>query len=112
MIKNFNDIVDVSFTAEMEKKLDEIEEGKDSFLHVMTEFYTPFMKELTEAEKNLEEVKLEQENEDSGEICELCGAKMVYKVSRYGRFLAGSNYPACKNTKSSFVEADVYKRQE
>lgn len=106
MIKNFNDIVDISFTAEMEKKLDEIEEGKDSFLHVMTEFYTPFMKELTEAEKNLEKVKLEQENEDSGEICELCGAKMVYKVSRYGRFLACSNYPACKNTKSIVVEAD------
>ena len=62
----------------MEKKLDEIEEGKDSFLHVMTEFYTPFMKELTEAEKNLEKVKLEQENEDSGEICESFAALKWY----------------------------------
>lgn len=106
MINSFKDIVDVSFTAEMEKRLDEIEAGKDTFLNVMTEFYTPFMKELSEAEKNLERVKLQAETEESGEICELCGSKMVYKVSRYGRFLACSNYPACKNTKSIVVEAD------
>ena len=106
MVKNFNDIVDVSFTADMEKKLDAIEEGKDTFLNVMTEFYAPFMAELSAAEKNLEKVKLQAEAEESDEICVKCGSKMVYKVSRYGKFLACSNYPACKNTKSINVEAD------
>ena len=106
MIKHFNDIVDVSFTADMEKRLDDIEEGKDSFKNVMTEFYSPFMEELSEAEKTLERVTLQSDNEESGEICEKCGSKMVYKVSRYGRFLACANYPECKNTKSIVVEAD------
>ena len=106
MTKNFSDIVDVSFTAEIEEDLDKIEEGKQTYLDVLQSFYGKFEKELSEAEVNQETVKIEEEPEVSDVICELCGSNMVYKVSRYGRFLACPNYPECKNTKSVVVEAE------
>ena len=106
MNDNFKDIVDMGFTAEMETKLDGIEHGQKTYLEVMKDFYGPFEKELEEAEKKLDGVHIKIPDEESDEICELCGAKMVYKVSRFGKFLACPNYPKCKNTKSIVNYAD------
>ena len=72
----------------------------------MKDFYGPFEKELEEAEKKLDGVHIKIPDEESDEICELCGAKMVYKVSRFGKVLACPNYPKCKNTKSIVNYAD------
>ena len=104
--ENFRNIVDVAFTAGMEKELDEIEEGGKTYLETMQGFYGGFAEELAEAEKKLDGVKIAVPNEESDVICEKCGARMVYKVSRFGRFLACPNYPECKNTKTIVVEAD------
>ena len=106
MLGNFNDIVDISFTASVEDRLDQIEEGRETYLSVLNSFYGNFAEELEKAEKNLEKVDLKVEDEVSDVPCELCGSMMVYKVSRYGRFLACPNYPACKNTKSIVIETE------
>ncbi len=105
MVENFPDIVDVNFTAEMEEKLDDVAEGKRSYLEVMNGFYGDFAKEIEAAEKNTERVTVKAEPEVSDVKCELCGSMMVYKVSRFGKFLACPNYPSCKNTKSVLNEA-------
>lgn len=106
MKDNFKDIVDMGFTADMETKLDGIEHGQKTYLEVLNDFYGPFEKELTEAEKKLDGVHIKIPDEESDEVCELCGAKMVYKVSRFGKFLACPNYPKCRNTKSIVNYAD------
>ena len=106
MEENFKNIVDVTFTADMEKNLDKVEEGETSYIDVMNDFYKDFSVELSEAEKKLDGVKIEVPNEESDVVCELCGSKMVYKVSRFGRFLACPNYPTCKNTKAIVVESE------
>ena len=106
MNDNFKDIVDMGFTADMETKLDGIEHGQKTYLEVLNDFYGPFEKELTEAEKKLDGVHIKIPDEESDEVCELCGAKMVYKVSRFGKFLACPNYPKCRNTKSIVNYAD------
>ena len=94
----FKDIVDSSFTAEMEKQLDEISTGKDDYLHTMQDFYTPFINNLTKVEDKIEKVKLTEEISDA--ICELCGKNMVVKTGRFGKFLACPGFPDCKNIKS------------
>lgn len=106
MKDNFKDIVDMGFTADMETKLDGIEHGQKTYLEVLNDFYGPFEKELTEAEKKLDGVHIKIPDEESDEVCELCGAKMVYKISRFGKFLACPNYPKCRNTKSIVNYAD------
>ena len=106
LTENFSNIVDVGFTAGMESELDGIEEGKKNYLDTMNGFYGGFETELNEAEKKLTGVKVTVPDEESDVVCEKCGAKMVYKVSRFGRFLACPNYPTCKNTKAIVVEAD------
>lgn len=106
MTENFNDIVDISFTAGIEEKLDEVEEGKRTYLDIMRSFYGPFDKELQAADQHLEKAQIKVEDEVSDVPCELCGRMMVYKVSRYGKFLACPNYPECKNTKSIVTESD------
>ncbi|MBQ1861978.1 MAG: type I DNA topoisomerase [Clostridia bacterium] len=106
LTENFRNIVDVGFTAGMESGLDEIEDGKKNYLDIMNSFYGEFEEELKEAEKKLDGVKVAVPDEESDVVCEKCGAKMVYKVSRFGRFLACPNYPTCKNTKSIVVEAE------
>ncbi|MBO4392346.1 MAG: type I DNA topoisomerase, partial [Clostridia bacterium] len=106
LTENFRNIVDVGFTAGMESELDGIEEGKKNYLDTMNGFYGDFEAELKEAEKKLNGVKVTVPDEESDVICDKCGAKMVYKVSRFGRFLACPNYPTCKNTKAIVVEAD------
>ncbi len=104
--KYFENIVDIGFTADMETKLDKIEEGEDSYLNVMKGFYGEFSDEMAAADK--EAAKEKKENaEVSDVICEKCGAHMVVKMSRYGKFLACPNYPTCSNTKPLGGEEDV-----
>lgn len=95
--KHFPEIIDAEFTAEMEDKLDRVEEGSVDWVSVLKEFYVPFEKEVKEAEKVLEKVEIR--DEESDEICEQCGRRMVYKHGRYGRFLACPGFPECRNTK-------------
>ncbi len=105
MIENFNDIVDSAFTAEMEKQLDRVEEGQTTLVDVMQNFYGGFAAALEKAESNTERRRVETPVEESDVVCELCGRKMVYKVSRFGRFLACPGYPECKNTKPVYTKA-------
>ncbi len=96
MVDRFNDIVDVDFTANMEQKLDEVEEGKRNWKAVLADFYGGFKEELVAAE-SAERLKVPEEETD--EICEVCGRNMVVKVGRFGKFLACPGWPECKNTK-------------
>ncbi|WP_342400257.1 type I DNA topoisomerase [Weizmannia sp. FSL W8-0676] len=93
----FPEIIDVEFTADMEKDLDEIEEGKVPWVQVIDAFYQNFEARLKKAENEME--KIEIKDEETGEMCELCGSPMVYKMGRYGKFMACSNFPDCRNTK-------------
>lgn len=97
MKENFSDIVDVTFTADMEQKLDEVEEGEKDWRIVIGDFYGPFEESVEKAFLNVEHVKIADEVSDV--VCDKCGAMMVYKVGKFGRFLACPNYPKCRNTK-------------
>ena len=99
MLERFNDIVDVDFTAQMESRLDAVEEGKQHWKALLAEFYGDFSKELKEAEEALEGVRLKVPEEETEEVCELCGRKMVIKMGRFGKFLACPGFPECKNAK-------------
>ncbi|MCX8074855.1 MAG: type I DNA topoisomerase [Clostridia bacterium] len=105
MEKNFKDIVDVTFTAGMENKLDNIADGNENYVKMLKEFYTPFISNLAEVEKNQEKVKIPEEI--SEEVCEYCGKNMVIKQGRYGKFLACPGYPECKNAKPIVNSIDV-----
>ena len=96
MCKNFPDIGDIAFTAGMEEQRDEVEAGKAEWHKLIADFYGPFERTLEEAEKNIEKVAIEDQISDVP--CEKCGAMMVYKMSRYGRFLACPNFPECRFT--------------
>ncbi|MCD8390719.1 MAG: type I DNA topoisomerase [Firmicutes bacterium] len=98
MKKNFKDIVDTDFTANMENELDEIEEGEREWKSVIREFYAPFEETLEQAKTNIEKIKIKDEESDV--ICDKCGRKMVYKISKYGKFLACPGFPECRNTKT------------
>ena len=97
MKSSFPDIVDLKFTAEMEKRLDEVAEGKLDYHVMMERFYPHFREELEKAEASIVRVKVEDEK--SGEICDLCGREMVIKYGPHGRFLACPGFPECRNTK-------------
>ncbi|RQD68223.1 MAG: type I DNA topoisomerase [Tindallia sp. MSAO_Bac2] len=92
----FSKILDVHFTAELEKRLDSVEEGKEGWKEIIREFYGPFNEMIEYADQQVEEVDFVEE---SDETCDQCGATMLIKYGRYGKFLACSNYPECKNTK-------------
>ena len=98
MKSSFPDIVDVAFTANMEEELDSVEDGSEKWQSVVGEFYDPFMKTVETAEKSAEKIKIPDEVSDVP--CDKCGAMMVYKVGRFGKFLACPNFPTCRNTKS------------
>ncbi len=100
MMERFNDIVDVDFTANMETRLDEVEEGKQHWKELLAEFYDGFSRELKAAEEALEGVRLKVPEEETDEVCELCGRKMVIKMGRFGKFMACPGFPECKNTKA------------
>ncbi len=102
--ENFEDIVDVDFTANMEDSLDNIAEGGKNWKEVISDFYTGFDEELKKA-GSIEHIKLPEEETD--EVCEKCGSKMVIKYGRFGRFMACSGYPECKNTKPLVKELNV-----
>ncbi len=99
MMERFHDIIDVEFTANMENKLDDVETGARKWKEVLAEFYEDFQKELTDAEQALQGTRLKVPEEETEEICEVCGKKMVVKTGRFGKFLACPGWPECKNTK-------------
>ena len=101
----FSDIVDTEFTAEMENRLDGVEEGTQDWKQVLRDFYPEFEKELKLAESKIEKVEIQDQVSDV--ICDQCGALMVYKMGRYGRFLACPNFPNCRNTKPILTYLDV-----
>ena len=97
MEKYFGDIIDYSFTAEMENDLDSIAQGTQEMPAVMAKFWKPFE---TKVEKVMEEAeKMKVDVEETDEVCEKCGKPMVVRYGRYGKFLACSGFPDCKNTK-------------
>lgn len=105
MTAYFMDIVDYDFTAGMEEKLDQVEEGKIRWQDILKGFYPALQGLIENADKSLEKVKIPDEVTD--EICEKCGANMVIKMGRYGKFLACPNFPACRNTKPINETLDV-----
>lgn len=104
MLEQFKDIVDVSFTANMEKELDDVEEGKTEWVGMLHKFYDGFSKTLTDAEKNMDGTRLKVPDEETDVICELCGRNMIVKTGRFGKFLACPGFPECKNTKKIVQE--------
>lgn len=102
---NFENVINVDFTAEMEKQLDEVEEGKVGWKEVIREFYPPFEKMIEVAEEKIAEVEIEDEKTDI--ICENCGRNMVIKYGRFGKFLACPGFPECRNTKPFYEDAGV-----
>ena len=100
MVERFNDIIDVEFTANMESRLDAVEDGKQHWKELLSDFYKGFSQEMKDAEAALEGVRLKVPEEETDEICELCGRKMVIKMGRFGKFLACPGFPECKNTKA------------
>ena len=99
MKEYFPDVVDSGFTADMENNLDDIERGETSLNGVLHDFWGSFEKELSHAEKALGEQPLELPVEETDEVCEKCGSRMIVKNGRFGKFIACPNYPKCKNTK-------------
>lgn len=89
LVKNFPDIINEDFTSLMENELDQIAQGEIDYIKVLNDFYNPFAKALKQVENNVEKI-----------YCDLCGSEMIIKLGRYGKFLACSNYPDCKNIKS------------
>jgi DNA topoisomerase-1 len=105
VVKHFPTIVDVGFTALMEGDLDLIARGEREWVPVLREFYEPFEQAVKLAEQTMEKVQVADERID--EKCEKCGHDMVMKWGRYGKFIACSNFPACRNTKPFLVEIGV-----
>ncbi|MFA6909317.1 MAG: type I DNA topoisomerase, partial [Patescibacteria group bacterium] len=97
LVEHFNTIVDYQFTAGMEDNLDEIAGGKKEWVPVVRDFYGPFKKNLTSKDKTLNKKELTEQ--ESKEVCDKCGKPMVIKMGRFGKFLACTGYPECKNTK-------------
>lgn len=105
MAEFFPEILDVEFTAHMEEELDHVEEGKEDWVQVLNEFYKSFEKRLEVAEEEMEKVEIQDEVSD--EICEKCGRHFVYKMGRFGKFLACSGFPECRNTKPIVKDTGV-----
>ncbi len=105
IIEFFPEILDLEFTAKMENSLDLIEEGQTNWVEIIDEFYQGFEKRLRVAEKEMQEVEIK--DEPAGEDCEHCGSPMVYKMGRFGKFMACSNFPDCRNTKAIVKEIGV-----
>ncbi|WP_343264624.1 type I DNA topoisomerase, partial [Ligaoa zhengdingensis] len=104
MEEQFKDIVDVTFTANMEHDLDSVETGDTDWVKTLHKFYEGFSATLETAEKNMDGTRLKVPDEETDVVCELCGRKMVIKSGRYGKFLACPGFPECKNTKKIVQE--------
>ncbi|MBC7264947.1 MAG: type I DNA topoisomerase [Chloroflexi bacterium] len=105
VVEHFPDIVDVGFTAGMENDLDLIANGKRNWVQVLREFYGPFERAVQAAEANMKVVDPPQE--ETGQVCEKCGRKMIVKWGRYGKFLACSGFPECRNAKPYATKVGV-----
>ncbi len=105
LVKHFPDIINVDFTAHMEEDLDLIASGEREWVPVLREFYGPFDEAVKQAERTMEKVDLGEQL--TGEMCEKCGHPMIVKFGRYGKFMACSNFPACRNTKSYEIKTGV-----
>ncbi len=101
----FPDIVNIDFTANLEKDLDGVEEGDKNWVQVIKEFYKPFSKEVEHATEDLEKVQIKEEL--AGFDCEVCGSPMVVKMGKYGKFYACSRFPDCRNTQAIVKEIGV-----
>ncbi|MCH4010743.1 MAG: type I DNA topoisomerase [Furfurilactobacillus sp.] len=101
----FPDIENIEFTAGLEEKLDGIEKGSEEWVKVVDEFFKPFSTEVKKAEDNMEKIKIK--DEAAGFDCDICGAPMVIKMGRYGKFYACSRFPDCRNTKAIVKEIGV-----
>ena len=97
LVEHFPEIVNTEFTAKMEDKLDKIADGEMKYIDVLQDFYPPFAKKLAEKEENVSKKDLD---ETTDEICDKCSKPMIIKMGRFGKFLACSGFPECKNTKS------------
>ena len=105
IVEFFPDIVNVTFTAEMEGKLDDVELGKEQWQKVIDSFYQPFKKEVAKAEEEMEKIQIK--DEAAGFDCEVCGSPMVIKLGRFGKFFACSNFPDCRHTQAIVKEIGV-----
>ena len=103
--EHFKNIVDVTFTADMETNLDMIEEGKSDWHKIIDDFYIPFEKTLKEAEDKIGNIEIKDEVSDV--VCDKCGAMMVYKQGKFGKFLACPGFPECRNTKTIVKEIGI-----
>lgn len=101
----FPDIVDIDFTANMERRLDDVEMGKEEWKQIIRDFYPDFKKSVENAAEKLEKIEIKDEETDI--VCEKCGRNMVIKYGRYGKFLACPGFPECQNAKPYFEEAGV-----
>ncbi len=118
MMAHFGSLVSIDFTAKMEERLDLVEESKADWVDMLREFYSPFKITVDEAEHKIEEMK-NILDEETDEVCEKCGRKMLKKLGKFGFFLACSGFPECRNAKSlplgkcpvDACEGDVVKRQ-
>lgn len=99
MKQQFKQIVDVKFTADMESELDGVEQGQTDWVESLRKFYDGFEKTLEEAEKAMDGKRMRVPDEETDEVCDVCGKPMVIKIGRFGKFLACSGFPECKNTK-------------
>ncbi|MBQ8908276.1 MAG: type I DNA topoisomerase [Clostridia bacterium] len=112
MKENFPDIVDYDFTAEMETRLDEIEQGKAELEAVLSAFYRDFAVALQVAQDKIDKESVEIPPDVSPFTCEKCGSPMVYKLGRFGKFLACQNYPDCRNTKTIDKEGNPVNKEK
>jgi DNA topoisomerase-1 len=96
-VQNFPEVVDIDFTAKMEKELDEVADGKDTWQKTCKDFYAPFAKDL---EKKYQEVKKENLITETDKICPKCGSPIIERFGRFGKFYACSKFPECKHTES------------
>lgn len=99
MKERFPKIVNLKFTAQMETDLDSIEEGKNNWVQTLENFYDDFSKTLEKAKEDMKDVKITLEEDKTDEICDKCGKPMIVKYGRFGKFIACSGYPECKNIK-------------
>lgn len=105
--ERFPKIVNVKFTAQMETSLDDVEEGNADYIAVLRDFYGDFEKTLDKAKAEMQGVKIELEEDKTDIPCDKCGAMMVVKIGRFGKFLACPNYPTCKNAKPLIQETNA-----
>src|SRR5690606_15825764 len=101
----FPEILNTQFTADMEAELDRVEEGLKDWVELLDEFYETFRKRLAVAEDEMKQVEIK--DDVSGETCDKCGRPMVYKMGRFGKFLACSGFPECRNTKPIVIDTGV-----